>query len=170
MSRQLQRADTPPWEYHYSVFFLAKDVPLPPSPHPLMMCWVSLTRFPSVDDEVACLMSQPVSVMACVVPPTCWYCLLDLRDIVFPSLDKIIELKHSNLPCSCWGCTQIWKGFLLWMMTLIQSIPTFEVPMPPRPPPAKTVLHIEDADERKYPDLQNIRFPSLLLWCPPLSA
>ncbi|GLD67423.1 histone-lysine N-methyltransferase 2D-like protein [Lates japonicus] len=159
---------TPPREYYYSVFFLAEEVPLPESngPADLNVCLplrppppcevplfakaemrdpdLSNADFPSPDDEVSCLTSQSHGVMACEVPlppspppPDAVHRHEKiLKNIRSRPVHDIAQQRRPNLL-------------------------SHEVPLPPSPPPAEAVLYREDTNERKYPDLRNIVFPSL---------
>lgn len=67
-------------QYDHSVFFLAGKLKLPPSPPPAeavllvgvshenKCCDLNDIGFPSLDDEVACFTSQPLSGVACDIP------------------------------------------------------------------------------------------------------
>lgn len=62
-----------------------------------------------------------------------------MENIGFPSLDDELSFYMSK-PLSIMAC---------------------DVPLPPSPSPADNVLDIAHTPEKKYPDLRNIRFPSL---------
>lgn len=122
------------------------EVPLPPSPPPAeaeLDMWTTTEKkypdlknigFPSLDDEVTCLISQPVNVVACDVPlppsPPATDAVLEMGDNDGKK-DPDIELKHPNLPQ--------------------------EVPLLASPPLAASGLRMRDNNEKKYPDLKKHR-------------
>lgn len=103
---------------------------------------LSNVGFPSLDDEVACLVSQPLSVTAGEVPlppsPQPAVAVFhvgdthknknsDLKNIEFSSLgDEVARLMFKPL-----------------------SLLPHQVPLPPSPPPAEASFHVGDTKEKK---------------------
>ncbi|XP_033949702.1 uncharacterized protein [Pseudochaenichthys georgianus] len=119
------------------------QAPLPPRPPPIELAGqirIEETHPDPLDDELACLIFQLLSQMSRDVP---------LTSSPAPACD-VSHFEDVTLD----------DEFASLMTQLLKLIAS-DVPQPPSPAPADAACHIGLFQEKNYPDLKSIGFPSL---------
>ncbi|KAI9523898.1 hypothetical protein NQZ68_022530 [Dissostichus eleginoides] len=122
------------------------QAPLPPRPPPIELAGqirIEKTHPDPLDDELACLIFQLRSQMSLDVPLTSSPAPADVECDVSHFEDVTLDDEFASL------------------MTQLLRLTASDVPQPPIPAPADAACHIGLFQEKNYPDLKSIGFPSL---------